>query len=194
MPKIKDLNQLHTIDVVDVCEELDIPFKMNTEEAIAFMSAAYHEAAHMVACCACRGASVGGVHVYADKKSIGAGLFDGAALAQDEDHFVTLAGYAMEELLADDGEPPKYADADFRDGHRRGYEWVLDEARAFVREHERLIVHSAHGILLLANKQGSLTDGPELQRLVRCVRGVVAQMPVAAEVGSGDERDELGSG
>ena len=24
--------------------------------------------------------------------------------------------------------------------------------------------------------------------------GVVAQMPVAAEVGSGDERDELGSG
>ena len=25
-------------------------------------------------------------------------------------------------------------------------------------------------------------------------RGVVAQMPVAAEVGSGDERDELGSG
>jgi len=26
------------------------------------------------------------------------------------------------------------------------------------------------------------------------VRGVVAQMPVAAEVGSGDERDELGSG
>ena len=26
------------------------------------------------------------------------------------------------------------------------------------------------------------------------VKGVVAQMPVAAEVGSGDERDELGSG
>ena len=26
------------------------------------------------------------------------------------------------------------------------------------------------------------------------VIGVVAQMPVAAEVGSGDERDELGSG
>ena len=26
------------------------------------------------------------------------------------------------------------------------------------------------------------------------VHGVVAQMPVAAEVGSGDERDELGSG
>ena len=25
-------------------------------------------------------------------------------------------------------------------------------------------------------------------------KGVVAQMPVAAEVGSGDERDELGSG
>lgn len=173
MPKIKDLNQLHTIDVVDVCQELDIPFKMNTDEAIAFISAAYHEAAHMVACCACRGASVGGVHVYADKKSIGAGLFDGAALAQDEDHFVTLAGYAMEELMVDDGEPPKCADADFRDGHRRGYEWVLDEARTFVREHERLIVHSAHGILLLANKRGSLTDGPELQRLVRWVRGQV---------------------
>ena len=28
---------------------------------------------------------------------------------------------------------------------------------------------------------------------VACI-GVVAQMPVAAEVGSGDERDELGSG
>lgn len=26
------------------------------------------------------------------------------------------------------------------------------------------------------------------------MEGVVAQMPVAAEVGSGDERDELGSG
>ena len=26
------------------------------------------------------------------------------------------------------------------------------------------------------------------------IQGVVAQMPVAAEVGSGDERDELGSG
>ena len=31
-------------------------------------------------------------------------------------------------------------------------------------------------------------------RVVVYVDGVVAQMPVAAEVGSGDERDELGSG
>ena len=30
--------------------------------------------------------------------------------------------------------------------------------------------------------------------IVVIVEGVVAQMPVAAEVGSGDERDELGSG
>lgn len=29
---------------------------------------------------------------------------------------------------------------------------------------------------------------------VAVVNGVVAQMPVAADVGSGDERDELGSG
>lgn len=29
---------------------------------------------------------------------------------------------------------------------------------------------------------------------VEMLNGVVAQMPVAAEVGSGDERDELGSG
>ena len=31
-------------------------------------------------------------------------------------------------------------------------------------------------------------------KLVQVLNGVVAQMPVAAEVGSGDERDELGSG
>ena len=30
--------------------------------------------------------------------------------------------------------------------------------------------------------------------LFKVPKGVVAQMPVAAEVGSGDERDELGSG
>ena len=37
---------------------------------------------------------------------------------------------------------------------------------------------------------GSGADFPPLAMVI----GVVAQMPVAAEVGSGDERDELGSG
>ena len=41
-------------------------------------------------------------------------------------------------------------------------------------------------------KGDTLSDGGGLSGEVRI--GVVAQMPVAAEVGSGDERDELGSG
>ena len=42
-----------------------------------------------------------------------------------------------------------------------------------------------------ANKENALRN---LGMFEYRVRGVVAQMPVAAEVGSGDERDELGSG
>ncbi len=39
---------------------------------------------------------------------------------------------------------------------------------------------------------GSATTTEAIHRAIQ--HGVVAQMPVAAEVGSGDERDELGSG
>ena len=38
-----------------------------------------------------------------------------------------------------------------------------------------------------------LIDAVDLKHILDQI-GVVAQMPVAAEVGSGDERDELGSG
>ena len=44
-------------------------------------------------------------------------------------------------------------------------------------------------LLLALHRSPQLTLTP-----IEASVGVVAQMPVAAEVGSGDERDELGSG
>lgn len=57
--------------------------------------------------------------------------------------------------------------------------------KAVLKENSRLkMALNAHAIVALTDARGVIT----------AVNGVVAQMPVAAEVGSGDERDELGSG
>ena len=47
---------------------------------------------------------------------------------------------------------------------------------------------------LRENQQNSQNTLSDLYNRSQNTSGVVAQMPVAAEVGSGDERDELGSG
>ena len=56
-------------------------------------------------------------------------------------------------------------------------------------------LHPEHRQKLVKNPRADVvkaTPDTPLRAYVRL--GVVAQMPVAAEVGSGDERDELGSG
>lgn len=53
----------------------------------------------------------------------------------------------------------------------------------------------ANDTLAKIKASGSVTMGVrESSGALAYTIGVVAQMPVAAEVGSGDERDELGSG
>lgn len=177
MPNIQDLNDLHTADpitaLVEAMLDRGILDKLNLKESLEYASAVVHETAHLVACAACRGSSIGGVHVPLTKKRIGQGLFDGAELAQDESHFVTLAGYAIEELMAEGGTVPVGGSVDYQQGYRKGYEWVLDEARAFVKDHEALIFKTACGIVLMARRDGSLTSGPRFHRLVQWVRGQV---------------------
>lgn len=173
MPNITDMNELHEADLLTELYARGIPDKFTPDEVMEYSRALLHEAAHLVACAACRGSSIGGVYVPLTRKRIGQGLFDGAELAQDEEHFVTLAGYAWEELVSEDGTAGVGGSADYQRGYRPGYEWVLDEARVFVRQHERLIIKVACGIVRMAGRDGALTSGPRFNRLVQWVRGQV---------------------
>lgn len=173
MPNIKDMNDLHTADLLAELYARGIPDKFTPGEVLEYSRALVHETAHMVACAACRGSSIGGVYVPLTKKRIGQGFFDGAELAQDEEHFVTLAGYAWEELTSEDGTGGIGGSADYQRGYRPGYEWVLDEARVFVRDHDRLIFKTACGILRMSGRDGSLASGPRFHRLAQWVRGQV---------------------
>ena len=65
----------------------------------------------------------------------------------------------------------------------------VDDDRATINRHS---VHSRNGCL--SGVCSCHFDKPKAFRATALSVGVVAQMPVAAEVGSGDERDELGSG
>lgn len=55
------------------------------------------------------------------------------------------------------------------------------------------IANKASGSITLYHERPSPSDERTVP-VLHILDGVVAQMPVAAEVGSGDERDELGSG
>lgn len=167
------MNELHRANLSDEILDRGIHDKLPPDEVLKYFFAAVHEAAHLVACAACRGSCIWGVTVPLTKKRVGQGFFNGAEVAQDEEHFVTLAGYAWEEVVSEDGTAGVGGSVDYQRGYRPGYEWVLDEARQFVRQHERLIFATACGIVRMARGDGSLNSGPRLSRLVAWVRGQV---------------------
>lgn len=136
-----------------------------------------HEAAHLVAACACPGSSILSVWIHPTgrrkKTYIGpnagaAGTTNSLEVYEDEECFVSLASYYWEENFGNSTR----AESDWRRGKKLGYEYVHDQADAFVRANKALIEQVAVGILTLANKDGTLRRG-KLDKLVALIRARV---------------------
>jgi len=158
--------------------------QLNGLERLERLRTAFHEAAHLVACVACPRSSVHHVLIRhipkcprrVSRRRSAAGGFAGCELYQDEEYFVTLAGYAAEEWmnnqrqLCRDGINRKGGSADYESGFRHGYEWVLAEAHAFVETHSDLILRVGGGLMLMADRNG-LVQGKKLDTLVDWIKG-----------------------
>ncbi|MFN3377724.1 MAG: YncE family protein, partial [Burkholderiaceae bacterium] len=113
------------------------------------------------------------------------------------------------------GEPAQTADASehkemAQGSHdamgKPGAVWAIDTATNAVVAKVPVGMHPAHVVVSPDGRFAYITNGDDntvsvidtaARSLVATIpvgKGVVAQMPVAGEVGSGDERDELGSG
>lgn len=151
--------------------------QMTDAEVTYKTGTALHEAAHLVPACACPKSYIRRVWLhptgrrkkgYAGPNANAAGTTDSSEMNEDETCFVTLAGYYWEVNF---GESTR-AESDWRRGNKPGYEYVHDQADAFVRANKTLIEQVAVGILTLANKDGTLRLG-KLDKLVTLIRARV---------------------
>lgn len=133
-----------------------------------------HEAAHLVAACACPKSYIWRVWIhptgrrkkgYSGPNASAAGSIDSIEIYEDEMCFVTLAGYYWEANFGD----TNVAGGDWIRGSKPGYEYVHDQADAFVLANKPLIEQVAVGILTLANQDGTLRRG-KLDKLVAWIR------------------------
>jgi hypothetical protein len=151
-----------------------------TDAEVAYKTGtAHHEAAHLVAACACPGSGIANVRVhptgrrstsYRGPNAGAAGTVGSSEVYEDETLFVFLVGYYWEVNYGE----PKRAEDDFQRGNKSGYEYVRNQADAFVVANEELIRQVAVGLLALATKDGTL-KGEKLDKLVAWTRARVTK-------------------
>ena len=170
------INELDKIPSIELTLDLarrgrDIP----DDHAQALLGTALHEAAHVVGALACKGGCVLAVLICqsARPRRRAAGEVNSGGNSDRDDAFMTLTGYAWEELRGD----IRRASDDLQGGKqidRANWEENLQNARRFVVEQEQVIRYATVGILLLMTTTGRL-DGKRMQKLVRWLRPQVPQ-------------------
>lgn len=128
---------------------------------------ACHEAAHLVAAAACPKSYP--LHLTLKTRSEKRGTYGACSTLEiwpDQESFVSLVGYVWEELHGTD---PKRARTDYERGFKPTRAYMLDDARAFVKEHRIVIIRTATTILDLIPKHGRL-DGKKLHALFAHLR------------------------
>ena len=117
-------------------------------------NAALHEAAHVVASCACTGASVISLKVCTTRRWNGTGRVRSCQMYEDEECFVRLVGACWEyrhgALICAGGDEQAAAPLLAR------FPYVRQQAEAFIVAHDALIRRVAHAVLRLADRKGEL--------------------------------------
>jgi hypothetical protein len=164
---IQDLDQIPLIPLTAELARRGIT--LTAELAASRLGFALHEAAHLVAAIACPRSTIHHVWVYPKvkgKRGVG-GTFRSDECLSFEEAFVSMAGYAWEELHGD----VATAKGDYTRAtteHPNHLE-ALTTARAFIMAHDTVIRHAAVGILSLCTVQG-LLDGDRLKALRRWLK------------------------
>jgi len=162
---IQNLDQIPTIPLTAELAQRGIT--LSEELAASRLGYALHEAAHLVAAIACPRSTIHNLWVFPKvkrKRGVG-GTMRSDECQPDEESFVSLVGYAWEELHGD----VATAKGDYVRGCDPAYPDVLTTARIFVRDHDAVIRHAAVGILSLCTVQG-LLDGARLKALRRWLK------------------------
>ena len=165
---ILSINHLHQIPAIPLTVELARGNRSLTHElATEKLKCTLHEAAHLIAATACPKSTITKVFIHPTGKGWrgSGGNFKSLEKFDDETSFVSLAGYAWEELHGD----VDTARGDYKDGFNPQYPEMLDTARAFIIRHDDLIRYAAVGILCLGTKKGML-DGDKLKALVKWLK------------------------
>jgi hypothetical protein len=141
--------------------------KLTDELATEKLKFALHEAAHLAAAIACPHSSIHNVWVHPTGKGFRGvgGRVRSDEKYEDEESFVSLVGYAWEELHGDIAT----ARGDYERGCNPFYPDVLATARAFIVSHDTAIRHAAIGVLCLCTVKGVL-DGQRLKGLVKWLK------------------------
>jgi hypothetical protein len=162
---ILSISNVHQIPMISLTVELARGDRNLTDElATEKLKFSLHEAAHLVAAIACPMSTIHKVWAHPTGKGwrgVG-GRVKSDEKFEDEESFVSLAGYAWEELNGDIAT----AKGDYKVGINPHYPDILDTARAFIVSHDALSRYAAAGILCLGTAKGML-DGPRLKVLVK---------------------------
>lgn len=142
-------------------------------------NAALHEAAHVVASCACPGASVISLKVCTTRRWNGTGRVRSCQLYEDEECFVRLVGACWEhrqgKAICAGGDEQAAAPLLAR------FPYVRQQAEAFIVAHDALIRRVTHAVLRLADRKGELGGRKmikleaEIRRHVRPYRSAQAR-------------------
>lgn len=166
---IQDLDQIPLIPLTAELAQRGVT--LSDELATSRLGFALHEAAHLVAAIACPRSTIHNVWVFPKvkrKRGVG-GTMRSDECQPDEESFVSLVGYAWEELHGD----VATAKGDYVRGSDPAYPDMLTAARIFVRGHDTVIRYAAVGILALCTVQGAL-DGDRLKALRRWLKPNIA--------------------
>jgi hypothetical protein len=164
---IHDLDQIPLIPLT--AELAQRGMSMSDELATSRLGFALHEAAHLVAAIACPRSTIHYVWVYPQvkgKRGVG-GTFRSDECLPFEEAFVSMAGYAWEELHGD----VATAKGDYTRAtteHPNHLE-ALTTARGFIVAHDTVIHYAAVGILSLCTVKGGLY-GDRLKALRRWLK------------------------
>lgn len=169
MPAIST-KHLHQIPMIPLTAKLAMSnHDLTHEQAEARMCAALHEAAHLVASIACLGSHIININL-PPKKQGPRGVFGTCFSAESqpfEESFVSMAGFAWEELHGD----ASFAAGDYARAVSEHSEYLeaLAMARAFIVSHDSVIRYAATGILCLCTVKGRL-DGLRVTALVKWLK------------------------
>lgn len=128
---------------------------------------ACHEAAHLVASAACAKSCPLSLTLKTKSEKLGTyGSWNSEEYWPDHEAFVYLVGYAWEDQ---NGKGHQRARTDYERGYKPTRAYMLDDARAFVKEHRLVIIRTGITVLDLIPKHGRL-DGKKLHALFDHVR------------------------